>query len=260
MTPTLRITQREANLRRDLTRAVKAAALGEMALARNPGLERQAESYRDELIATGLELDRARVDLYEAKMLVATLTAERDRYRAAAAGKPLSVLREREKLPDERRSWTWHVRIGGPEKGISPHVTIGFYDDGRPGELFIKLDDKDKDKVGAMADAAATAFSIALQCGYPLKDMAEKWLGLHGGVHGNVYVFDGEPPEIGYPEAFERSAKLRRDLEVWSCNSLLDAIARKLLVRFCARKPFAPEDALAAASNALAPGEPDAVP
>ena len=245
MPRTIRITQAEAVKERRLTRALKEAALGELARARNPGLERQCEHYREEVLALGMDVDRLRVDLYAAQALVERLTAERDTYRAAAEGRPLERPREREKLPDERASWTWHCRIGGPEDGISPHIHVGFYHDGRPGELFIEVDDADKERIGAMADAAATAFSISLQCGYPLKAMAEKWLGLHGEVHGIVWTLAEAPAVLGYPEAFARSSRFRRDPEVWACNSLLDAIARKLLVRFCGRESFAPNDALA---------------
>ena len=162
--------------------------------------------------------------------------------RAAVVGKPLEAKPTRRKLPDERASLTWHVRVGrDKKKGISPHVQFGLYVDGTVGEVFIELDDKDKDKVGAAHDAAATAFSIALQWGSPLGELSNKWLGLHGGVHGEVWEVAEGQPVLGYPEAYSHQAKMRRDPEVWACNSLLDAIARKLLVRYCGHYPFSIE-------------------
>ena len=268
MTPTLRITQREANLRRDLTRAVKAAALGEMALARNPGLERQAESYRDELIATGLELDRARVDLYEAKMLVATLTAERDRYRAAAAGQPLSVPREREKLPDERRAIGIKLRVNGLQEAarcvtcgtIDPtappatslHLHLGFYADGTLGELFVRLDrERRADVASAFADQWATALSYAVQHGLDIGWLLEKARYVRDGSGGTPYVWSDER------ERYERHPTIH---SVTSVVDYLAAVIGRVLDGKTAARATAEEIAASEAlRNALAAGNQNAV-
>lgn len=160
---------------------------------------------------------------------------------AAVEGKPLEVPAPRRKMPDERRGFTWHCRIGDKKQGVSPHIQINCFDDGVVGEVWIELDDKDKAKVGAAHDAAATAFSIALQHHAPLDILSGKWMGLHGGVHGVVWVLDEEPEEMDYEAERAHKLKLRRDVEVWACLSLLDAIARKLLVRYCGHYPFSPE-------------------
>ncbi len=75
----------------------------------------------------------------------------------------------RETLPDERRSVTHKFRVGDQEG----YLTVGLYPDGRPGELFVKIN-KEGSTVSGLMDAVAKVASIALQYGVPLQDLAPK--------------------------------------------------------------------------------------
>jgi ribonucleoside-diphosphate reductase alpha chain len=76
----------------------------------------------------------------------------------------------RRRLPDERRSLTHHFSIGGQEG----YVTVGLYADGLPGELFIRMA-KEGSTVSGLMDSFATAVSLALQYGVPLKILCGKF-------------------------------------------------------------------------------------
>jgi ribonucleoside-diphosphate reductase alpha chain len=78
-------------------------------------------------------------------------------------------LPHRETLPDERRSITHKFRVGDQEG----YLTVGLYPDGRPGELFVKIN-KEGSMVSGLMDAVAKLASIALQYGVPLPDLAPK--------------------------------------------------------------------------------------
>jgi ribonucleoside-diphosphate reductase alpha chain len=75
----------------------------------------------------------------------------------------------REFLPDERRSITHKFHVGDQEG----YLTVGLYPDGRPGELFVKIN-KEGSMVSGLMDAVAKLASIALQFGVPLQDLAPK--------------------------------------------------------------------------------------
>ncbi|MCS7276861.1 MAG: ribonucleoside reductase class II [Dehalococcoidia bacterium] len=75
----------------------------------------------------------------------------------------------RERLPDERRSITHKFQVGDQEG----YITVGLYDDGRPGEIFIKMA-KEGSTVSGLMDAVALLTSVALQYGVPIEDLARK--------------------------------------------------------------------------------------
>jgi ribonucleoside-diphosphate reductase alpha chain len=77
----------------------------------------------------------------------------------------------RERLPDTRKSVTHKFRVGTHEV----YATVGFYEDGRPGELFLNMA-KEGSTLSGMADSYATAVSIMLQYGVPLKDIVRKYM------------------------------------------------------------------------------------
>jgi ribonucleoside-diphosphate reductase alpha chain len=76
----------------------------------------------------------------------------------------------RRKLPDERRSITHKFSIGGHEG----YITVGMYEDGTPGEVFITMA-KEGSTISGLMDAFATAISFNLQYGVPLKFLADKF-------------------------------------------------------------------------------------
>jgi ribonucleoside-diphosphate reductase alpha chain len=76
----------------------------------------------------------------------------------------------RRKLPDERRSITHKFSIGGHEG----YITVGMYDDGAPGEVFITMA-KEGSTISGLMDSIATAVSFNLQYGVPLKFLVDKF-------------------------------------------------------------------------------------
>lgn len=90
---------------------------------------------------------------------------------AKAAAEQKAVYRPvRRKLPDERQSITHKFSIGGHEG----YITVGLYEDGTPGELFITMA-KEGSTISGLMDCFATAISYALQYGVPLKFLVDKF-------------------------------------------------------------------------------------
>jgi ribonucleoside-diphosphate reductase alpha chain len=81
---------------------------------------------------------------------------------------PPKALRHR--LPVERASITHKFSIAGHEG----YVTVGLYKDGTPGELFIRMA-KEGSTISGLMDSFATAISLALQHGVPLRLLCEKF-------------------------------------------------------------------------------------
>jgi len=75
----------------------------------------------------------------------------------------------RERLPDERQSITHKFTVGEQEG----YLTVGLYEDGRPGEVFIKVS-KQGSTISGLMDSIALLTSMALQYGVPLSSLAEK--------------------------------------------------------------------------------------
>ncbi len=76
----------------------------------------------------------------------------------------------RRKLPAERRALTHKFNIGGHEG----YITVGMYDDGQPGEIFLVMA-KEGSAISGLMDSFATAISLALQYGVPLKVLIDKF-------------------------------------------------------------------------------------
>jgi ribonucleoside-diphosphate reductase alpha chain len=76
----------------------------------------------------------------------------------------------RRKLPDERQSITHKFSIGGHEG----YITVGMYEDGTPGEVFISMA-KEGSTISGLMDSFATSISYALQYGVPLKFFVDKF-------------------------------------------------------------------------------------
>ncbi|MDH3680360.1 MAG: vitamin B12-dependent ribonucleotide reductase [Acidimicrobiia bacterium] len=79
----------------------------------------------------------------------------------------------RERLPRDRRSRTFEFRVADC-KGF---VTIGEYDDGRPGEVFLRVSKQGSTLAGIM-DALAISLSHGLQYGVPLRTYVETYTGM----------------------------------------------------------------------------------
>lgn len=79
----------------------------------------------------------------------------------------------RERLPDFRRSITHKLEIRG-KTPLEGYVTVGLYEDGRPGEIFIKLA-KSGEALRGLANAWGIAMSFCLQYGVPLESLLSKY-------------------------------------------------------------------------------------
>jgi ribonucleoside-diphosphate reductase alpha chain len=75
----------------------------------------------------------------------------------------------REKMPVERASVTHKFSVGGHEG----YITVGMYEDGRPGEVFIKMA-KEGSTLSGVMDGLALTVSLGLQYGVPLKVFVDK--------------------------------------------------------------------------------------
>src|SRR6058998_491267 len=86
----------------------------------------------------------------------------------------------REKMPVERASVTHKFSVGGHEG----YITVGMYEDNRPGEIFIKMS-KEGSTLSGVMDGLALTISLGLQYGVPLKVFVDKRL--------NTHTFSGTP-------------------------------------------------------------------
>jgi ribonucleoside-diphosphate reductase alpha chain len=93
------------------------------------------------------------------------LTHERQR-----KSEPVVVGTVRERMPRNRRSRTFAFRVADCEG----YVTVGEYEDGRPGELFIKVSKQGSTLAGIM-DAFSISISLGLQHGVPLATYVRKY-------------------------------------------------------------------------------------
>jgi ribonucleoside-diphosphate reductase alpha chain len=85
------------------------------------------------------------------------------------AQRELFARQQREKMPLERASVTHKFSVGGHEG----YLTVGMYDDGRPGEIFIKMS-KEGSTLSGVMDGLALTVSLGLQYGVPLKVFVDK--------------------------------------------------------------------------------------
>jgi len=97
------------------------------------------------------------------------LNTSRDKQLLAAAG-VTAAQPIRRKLPDERQAITHKFDVAGHEG----YITVGLYEDGTPGELFLVMA-KEGSTISGFADAFAQAISYALQYGVPLQDLVDKF-------------------------------------------------------------------------------------
>jgi ribonucleoside-diphosphate reductase alpha chain len=76
----------------------------------------------------------------------------------------------RRRLPETRRAITHKFDIAGHEG----YLTVGLFEDGQPGELFITMA-KEGSTIGGLMDSIGTLTSMALQYGVPLEALAKKF-------------------------------------------------------------------------------------
>ena len=101
-------------------------------------------------------------------MIVSKATT--DAVDAAVAAALASRAPQRRKLPDERQAITHKFDISGHEG----YITVGLFEDGMPGEIFLVMA-KEGSTISGFADAFAQAISYALQYGVPLQALVDKF-------------------------------------------------------------------------------------
>jgi ribonucleoside-diphosphate reductase alpha chain len=132
------------------------------------------------LSATGVKKEEAAQGAVAGAALVSPVTTVTTPMAVAAAPaaqesvpgpeqQELFVNSQRKRLPVERHSITHKFSVGGQEG----YITVGMYDDNRPGEVFIKMAREGSTLSGIM-DGLAVSISIALQYGVPLKALVDK--------------------------------------------------------------------------------------
>jgi ribonucleoside-diphosphate reductase alpha chain len=92
----------------------------------------------------------------------------------------------RHRLPTERRSITHRFKVGD----TYGYIIVGLYEDGQPGELFIRCGTVGS-TISGLLDAISLQTSLLLQLGYPLKDLVNKF-------SRTSYEPAGHTKELGY--------------------------------------------------------------
>ena len=98
------------------------------------------------------------------------LNTSKDKEKVVAQGVTAATGPIRRRLPDERAAITHKFDIAGHEG----YITVGLFEDGTPGELFLVMA-KEGSTISGFADAFAQAISYALQYGVPLQDLVDKF-------------------------------------------------------------------------------------
>lgn len=120
----------------------------------------------------------------------------------------------RVRLPETRRSITHKFSVHGTEG----YLIVGLYDDGRPGELFVKIA-KEGSTLNGLFDAIGILTSMGLQHGVPLSAMVRKL------QHAQ----------------FEPSG-LTKNPDIPAASSLVDYIFRWLALHFSERREPEPSE------------------
>jgi ribonucleoside-diphosphate reductase alpha chain len=118
---------------------------------------------------------------------------------------PATATTRREVLPQTRRSVTHKFAINGHEG----YLSIGLFEDGRPGEIFIKMS-KEGSTLSGLIQGFCRAFSLCLQHGLPIDEACERFRGMRFEPMGAT-----------------------SNAEIPECSSILDYVARYLQCEFC---------------------------
>lgn len=86
---------------------------------------------------------------------------------------PMVSTNQRQVLPTTRRSLTHKFAISGHEG----YLTIGLFEDGSPGEVFIKVS-KEGSTLSGLIQGFCRAFSLALQYGLSIQDAVDRFRGM----------------------------------------------------------------------------------
>jgi ribonucleoside-diphosphate reductase alpha chain len=139
----------------------------------------------------------------------------------------VTVLREREKMPDRRKGYTQKAVVGGHKV----YLRTGEYDDGRLGEIFIDMH-KEGAALRSLLNNFAIAISLGLQYGVPLEEYVD------------AFTFT----------RFEPSGPVQGNDSIKYATSILDYVFRELAVSYQGRFDLAHVDPTEGAFDALGKG------
>lgn len=146
-----------------------------------------SQATRDQLIEhiKDLERDVSSLRLHNTRKDLAATRALADAQSEHPAANDVVVVDvpilapKRERLPETRRSLTHKFNIVGHEG----YIHVGFYDDGRPGEVFVSMA-KEGSTLAGLLDWIGIQTSIMLQYGVPLEHVVRKASGMHFQPYG----------------------------------------------------------------------------
>jgi ribonucleoside-diphosphate reductase alpha chain len=124
----------------------------------------------------------------------------------------------RRRLPDTRRSVTHKFTVGGHEG----YMSVGMFDDGAPGELFITMA-KEGSTIGGLMDTIGTLTSLCLQYGVGIEVLSDKF---------SYQRFE--------PSGWTGNAEIR------NATSIIDYVFRWLQFQFVAVRAVAPPETVKA--------------
>jgi hypothetical protein len=117
----------------------------------------------------------------------------------------IATTNTRHALPATRHSMTHKFMIGGHEG----YLTVGLFEDGTPGEIFIKMS-KEGSTLSGLIQGFCRAFSLAIQYGLPVRDACDRFRGMR----------------------FEPSG-MTNNPQIPESSSILDYVARYLETQYC---------------------------
>jgi len=120
-----------------------------------------------------MDLESAKKEVAQDVSAVAAIAAAPDGDSVRTVEKIVERIVERplrRRLADTRKSLTHKFNVAGHEG----YLTVGLYDDGMPGELFLTMS-KEGSTIGGLMDSLGTAISVALQYGVPLESLVGKF-------------------------------------------------------------------------------------
>ncbi|MSO68531.1 MAG: vitamin B12-dependent ribonucleotide reductase [Pseudolabrys sp.] len=145
----------------------------------------------------------------------------------------ITVLRERERLPDRRKGYTQKAVVGGHKV----YLRTGEYDDGRLGEIFVDMH-KEGAALRSLLNNFAIAISLGLQYGVPLEEYVD------------AFTFT----------RFEPQGPVQGNDSIKYATSILDYVFRELAVSYLERFDLAHVDPSEAGFDALGKGEAEGKP
>lgn len=139
----------------------------------------------------------------------------------------VTVIREREKMPDRRKGYTQKAVVGGHKV----YLRTGEYDDGRLGEIFIDMH-KEGAALRSFINNFAIAVSLGLQYGVPLEEYVD------------AFTFT----------RFEPAGTVQGNEAIKFATSILDYVFRELAVSYMGRFDLAHVDPSESNFDALGKG------